>query len=117
MIDMSTNKISPTGGLREKEAAEMGMKANLLPSMDLSSVAASVETGANTGGDDTTDAHVRNWMECVRKQDVKTNAPIEAAYSHSIALIMGTAAYRTGMKATFDEAKQDVIVGGKVFTL
>jgi hypothetical protein len=53
----------------------------------------------------------------VRKQDVKTNAPIEAAYSHSIALIMGTAAYRTGMKATFDEAKQDVIVGGKVFTL
>lgn len=117
MIDMSTNKISPTGGLSEKEAAEMGMKANLLPSMDLSNVAASIETSANTGGDDTTDAHVRNWMQCVRKQDVKTNAPIEAAYSHSIALIMGTAAYRTGQKATFDEAKQDVIVGGKVFTL
>ncbi len=31
MIDMSTNKITPTGGLREKEAAAMGMKANLLP--------------------------------------------------------------------------------------
>ncbi|WP_343701989.1 Gfo/Idh/MocA family oxidoreductase [Chitinophaga sp.] len=117
MIDMSTNKISPTGGLREKEAKEMGMKANLLPSMDLSATAAAVETSANTGGDDTTLAHVRNWMECVRKQDVNTNAPIEAAYSHSIALIMGTAAYRTGMKATFDEAKQDVMVGGKVFTL
>lgn len=117
MIDMSTNKITPTGGLKEKEAAEMGMKANLLPSMDLSQTAAAIETSANTGGDDTTDAHVRNWMECVRKQDVKTNAPIEAAYSHSIALIMGTAAYRTGMKATFDEAKQDVMVGGKVFTL
>ncbi len=117
MIDMSTNKISPTGGLREREAKEMGMKANLLPEMDLSAAAASVETGANTGGDDTTLAHVHNWMQCVRKQDIKTNAPIEAAYSHSIALIMGTAAYRTGLKATFDEAKQDVIVGGKVFTL
>ncbi|MGN7721608.1 Gfo/Idh/MocA family protein [Chitinophaga sp. 22620] len=117
MIDMSTNKISPTGGLREREAKEMGMKANLLPEMDLSQTAATVEAGANTGGDATTYAHVRNWMECVRKQDVKTNAPIEAAYSHSIALIMGTAAYRTGLKATFDESKQDVIVGGKVFTL
>ncbi|RPD41355.1 Gfo/Idh/MocA family protein [Chitinophaga barathri] len=117
MIDMSTNKISPTGGLREREAKEMGMKANLLPDMDISISAAAVEAGANTGGDDTTNAHVRNWMECVRKQDVKTNAPIEAAYSHSIALIMGTAAYRTGLKATFDETKQDVIVGGKVFTL
>ena len=116
MIDMSTNKISPTGGLKEREAAEMGMKANLLPEMTLAQAGA-VETSANTGGDDTTVAHVRNWMECVRKQDVNTNAPIEAAYSHSIALIMGTAAYRTGMKATFDEAKQDVMVGGKVFTL
>ncbi len=67
----------------------MGMKANLLPEMDLSqTAAATVEAGANTGGDATTYAHVRNWMECVRKQDVKTNAPIEAAYSHSIALIM-----------------------------
>lgn len=117
MIDMSTNKISPTGGLKESEAKAMGMKPNLLPNMDLSTEAAKVETSANTGGDETTDAHVHNWMECVRNQNVKTNAPIEAAYSHSIALIMGTAAYRTGMKATFDEEKQDVIVGGKVFTL
>lgn len=117
MIDMSTNKISPTGGLKEREAADMGMKANLLPNMDLSETAATVESGANTGGDDTTQAHVSNWMQCVRDQNLNTNAPIEAAYSHSIALIMGTAAYRTGMKATFDEAKQDVMVGGKVFTL
>lgn len=117
MIDMSTNKISSNGGLREKEASAMGMKANLLQDMDLSKAAGAVESGANTGGDDTTNAHVRNWMDCVRKQDLNTNAPIEAAYSHSIALIMGTAAYRTGQKATFDEAKQDVMVGGKVFTL
>ncbi|GEP89848.1 Predicted dehydrogenase [Chitinophaga terrae (ex Kim and Jung 2007)] len=114
-IDMSTNKISPTGGLTEKEAQEMGMHANLLPSMTLSSEGAAV-TSANTGVDSLTNAHVHNWMSCVRERK-QPNAPIEAAYSHSIALIMGNAAYRTGMKATFDETTQEVMVGGKVFTM
>jgi len=43
------------------------------------------------------------------------NAPVEAGYSHAIACIMTTAASHTGMKATFDEATQEVMVGGKVF--
>ncbi|ASZ14269.1 Gfo/Idh/MocA family oxidoreductase [Chitinophaga pendula] len=115
-IDMANNKITPTGGLTEREAQEMGLHANQLPEMTLVSKAASVAAGANTGGDPTTDAHVQNWMESVRARK-QPNAPIEAAYSHSIALIMGTAAYRTGEKATFDEATQEVMVGGKVFTL
>jgi predicted dehydrogenase len=115
-IDMADNKISPTGGLKEREAKEMGMHANLLPEQSLTTAGSKVETSANTGGDPLTNSHVRNWMECVRSRK-PTNAPIEAAYSHSIALIMGTAAYRTGMKATFDEATQNVMVGGKVFTL
>ncbi|UYQ94001.1 Gfo/Idh/MocA family oxidoreductase [Chitinophaga horti] len=114
MIDMSTNKISPTGGMTENEGKAMGLHANLLPAMSLDGEAAA--TSANTGGDPLTYSHMRNWMQCVRDRK-ETNAPIEAAYSHSIALIMGNAAYRTGMKATFDEAKQDVMVGGKVFTL
>src|SRR5690606_38300513 len=109
-IDMSTNKMSPTGGLTEKEAQEMGMHANLLPSMTLSSEGAAV-TSANTGVDSLTNAHVHNWMSCVRERE-QPNAPIEAAYSHSIALTMGNAAYRTGMKATFDETTQEVMVGG-----
>ncbi|WP_295117955.1 Gfo/Idh/MocA family oxidoreductase [uncultured Chitinophaga sp.] len=116
MIDMSTNKITPTGGMTENEGKAMGLKANLLPTMTLADAGGGVATSANTGGDPTTFAHMRNWMECVRSRK-ETNAPIEAAYSHSIALIMGNAAYRTGMKATFDEAKQDVMVGGKVFTM
>ncbi|MFC1451302.1 hypothetical protein ABXK36_36595, partial [Bacillus cereus] len=104
-----------TGGLTEKEAKEMGLHANLLPSLTLSNAEA-VNTSANTGGDSLTNAHVRNWMSCVRDRK-QPNAPIEAAYSHSIALIMGNAAYRSGMKATFDEQTQEVMVGGKVFTL
>jgi hypothetical protein len=53
-------------------------------------------------------------MECVRSRKTP-NAPVEAGYSHSIANIMTTAASRTGMKATFDEKTQEVMVGGKPF--
>ena len=44
------------------------------------------------------------------------NAPVEAGYSHAVALIMSNAALRTGMRATFDPEKRRVMVGGKVFT-
>jgi len=113
-LNLITNKISPNGGLRENMAKAMGMKANLLPEMDLSSLAAPVAAGANTGGDVLTSLHVRNWMECIRSRK-PTNAPVEAGYYHSIANIMTNAAARTGFKATFDEATQEVMVDGKVF--
>ena len=74
-----------------------------------------VITSANTGGDDLTSAHMRNWMECVRARR-DPNAPIEAGYSHAIALIMSNAALRTGMKATFDPATRQVLAGGKPWT-
>ena len=73
-----------------------------------------VVTSANTGADPLTNAHMRNWMECVRARK-NPNAPIEAGYSHAIALIMANAAARTGCRATFDPAKREVIAGGKVF--
>jgi predicted dehydrogenase len=114
-IDMDTNKISHTGGLTERAAQEMGMHANLLPDMTLPTGNKTV-TSANTGADPLTNGHVRNWMECVRSRK-ETNAPIEAAYSHSIALIMGNAAFRTGEKATFDESKQEVMAGGRPFIM
>ncbi|HRS42121.1 MAG TPA: gfo/Idh/MocA family oxidoreductase, partial [Dysgonamonadaceae bacterium] len=60
-------------------------------------------------------AHMKNWMDCVHNNNVKTNAPLEAGYSHSIADIMVTAALRTGQRATFDEKTAQVIAGGKVF--
>ncbi len=114
-LNLITNTVSPKGGLTARYAAEMGMKPNLLPELNLTDMAIKVEAGANTGGDVLTTAHVHNWMECVRSRK-QPNAPVEAGYAHSIANIMTTAASRTGEKATFDENTQEVMVGGKVFT-
>ena len=112
-LNLNTNMVSPKGGLTKRFASSMGMEANLLPEMTLKA-AEKVIASANTGGDKLTSSHVRNWMECVRSRK-ETNAPVEAGYSHSIANIMTTAAAHTGMKATFDERTQEVMVGGKAF--
>jgi len=113
-LNLNTNMVSPKGGLEAKAAAAMNMKANLLPELKLSDMAEKVVASANTGGDKLTSEHMRNWMECVRSRN-EPNAPVEAGYYHSIANIMTNAAARTGQKATFDEARQEVMVGGKVF--
>ena len=112
-LNLNTNKVSPKGGLRENHAKAMNMKANLLEEMSLKETE-KVVASANTGGDRLTSNHVRNWMECVRSRK-EPNAPVEAGYSHSIANIMTIAAAHSGQKATFDEKKQEVMVGGKVF--
>jgi predicted dehydrogenase len=112
-LNLNTNKVSPKGGLTRKFADDMNMQANLLPELSLSS-AEKVMASANTGGDSLTSSHIRNWMECVRNRK-QPNAPVEAGYSHSIANIMTTAASHTGLKATFDENTQEVMVGGEVF--
>ncbi len=111
-LNLDTNTISPNGGLQEKEAAAMQLKPNLLSTMSIEG--AKAEASANTGGDPQTNAHVRNWMDCVRSRK-QPNAPVEAGYNHSIACIMTNAAYRTGEKVTFDEKKQEVMAGGRVF--
>jgi acetyl-CoA acetyltransferase len=113
-MNLNTNKVSPVGGLSERFAKAMNMSANLLPEADLNVVDEKVIASANTGNDPLTSGHMRNWMECVRSRN-EPNAPVEAGYSHSIATIMTNAAVQTGMKATFDEAKQEVMAGGKVF--
>jgi predicted dehydrogenase len=115
-LNLNTNKVSPIGGLRLNHATAMNMQANLLPEMDIVQQAQTeqVVASANTGGDPLTSAHMRNWMECVRSRK-EPNAPVEAGYMHSIATIMTNAAVRTGEKVTFDEKKQEVMAGGKVF--
>ena len=114
MLNLDTNRISPEGGLREKEAGEMGMKSNLLGERSLVEetrrAQTSVETGANTGADRLTSAHMRNWMECVRSRRTP-NADIRAGYNHSVALCMTIAALHTGKRVTFNDAKQEVVVG------
>ena len=114
MIDMDKHTVTPTGGLRAREAASMGLKENLLPSFSLVEKAETVSTDADTGRDPMTTANMRNWMECVRSRKTP-NAPIEAGYNHSIALCMNIAAIHTGQKVTFDDKTQQVMVGGKVY--
>jgi hypothetical protein len=100
--------------MTRQAAGAMGMSENLLPERSLVDGATEVVASANTGSDPLTSAHVRNWMECVRSRKTP-NAPVEAGYNHSIAGIMTNAAVRTGQKATFDEKRQEVVAGGKVF--
>ncbi|WP_343539977.1 Gfo/Idh/MocA family oxidoreductase [Sphingobacterium thalpophilum] len=111
-LNLDTNKITPLGGLTEKYASMMGLKPNLLPETSLNDIR--VATSADTGGDPVTMAHIRNWMECVRSRR-EPNAPVEAGYNHSIAVIMANAAYRTGQKVIFHRERQEVIAGDKVF--
>ncbi len=114
-LNLDTNKITPEGGLTERYAKEMNMQANLLPQMSLNELTEKVSTEAKTGSDPLTQAHIRNWMECVRNRK-QPNATIEDGYHHAIAVIMTNAAYRTGEKVVFDEKTQEVMAGGKAFT-
>jgi len=91
----------------------MDMKADLLSRLSLTQATAAASTAADTGANDMTVANVRNWLECIRSRKT-TNASIDAGYSHSIALCMNVAARQTGQRITFDEAKQQVVIGGKV---
>ncbi len=113
-LNLITNSVSPKGGLTEKMAAAMGMKANLLPEVSLMDNAPKVVSSANTGADRLTSNHMRNFMECIRSRQ-QTNAPVEAGYHHSIATIMTNAAVHTGSKVTFDEKTQQVMANGKPF--
>ena len=113
-LNLNTNMVTPTGGLRENHALAMGMQPNLLPVLSLADTTVKTVATANTGGDITTSNHMRNWMECVRSRK-EANAPVEAGYSHAVACIMTNAAARTGTKVTFDEKKQEVMAGGKPF--
>ena len=113
-LNLITNKVSSNGGLNEMHATAMGMKPNLLPTINLVEEDVKVIASANTGSDPLTNAHMHNWLDCIRTRK-QTNAPVEAGYNHSIATIMTNAAARTGEKVFFDEATQQVMAGGKIF--
>jgi predicted dehydrogenase len=113
-LNLNTNMVTPTGGLRENFAMAMNLKPNLLPEISLADSTVKTISAANTGGDVTTSNHMRNWMECVRSRK-ETNAPVEAGYSHAIACMMTNAAARTGSKVVFDAKTQEIIAAGKPF--
>jgi predicted dehydrogenase len=115
-LNLDTGKVSSNGGLAKAEAAAMKMPPNLLESFKLEGPSGGAVTAANTGSDPMTNAHMRNWLECLRSRK-DPHAPVEAGYQHSIATIMANAAARTGERVTFDEKTQEVMAGGKVFHL
>ena len=108
MLNLDTNKITPEGGLTQRMAQAMEMKENKLPEMTISE-AGGVETAADTGTDDASFAHVRNWMECVRERKAP-NADIHSGYNHSVALCMTIAAMHTGKRVTFNDKEQEVVI-------
>lgn len=112
-LNLDTNMVSSNGYLTERHAKAMGLKENKLDDFKLEGI--KVETEANTGGDPLTSLHMLNWMQCVRDRNINTNGPVQAAYDHSTACIMVTAAMRTKQYVEFDEKRQEVIAGGKVF--
>jgi len=108
-LNLETNRVTPDGGLTREEAEVMGMAENRLPEISLAEAGGAV-TAADTGVDDGTLAHMRDWMDCVRSRKTP-RAPIRAGYDHSAALSMTIAAMHTGKRVTFDDARQEVIVG------
>ncbi len=109
MINLATNQITPTGGLRERDAAEMGMHANLLEPMKLPDARVETGAGAFMGGDPATTAHIRNFMECVRSRKTP-NADGEVGFNCNVALCMTIAATHSGRKAMFDDVKNEVLL-------
>jgi predicted dehydrogenase len=110
-LNLDKNVVLPEGGLEAEYAKEMGMKPNLLAKRSLVEASRGIETAGNAGGDEATSANVRNWMECMRSRNTP-NANSTAGYNHSVALSMTIAAMQTGERVGFDDAKQDVGVGG-----
>ncbi len=114
MLNLDTNKITPEGGLRKREADEMQMQPNLLTEMSIADPEAqAASTSANTGVDGLTSAHMRNWMECVRSRKTP-NASVDAGYNHSVAICMTHAAMQSGQRVTFDDTTQKVVVGSNL---
>lgn len=108
MINLDTNEITPTGGLGEKEAKEMGMEPRLLPKRALTEKKPKPDATTNKGPDAMTTAHMRNWMECIRSGKTP-NADVTAGYKHSVAVCMVMAALKSGRRVTFDADKQEVV--------
>ncbi|MBN2326188.1 MAG: Gfo/Idh/MocA family oxidoreductase [Candidatus Omnitrophica bacterium] len=59
--------------------------------------------GAENAGDwaDAT-AHMRNWLECIRADNPKTNADVHAGYAHSVAAILAYQSIKTGRRLAYD---------------
>jgi predicted dehydrogenase len=110
VFNASAGKVSPEGGLTERYA-KAGHKPTTLTEKTLPNERGGGELAdPNTKADATVVAHMRNWIECIRSRKSPV-ADAQAGYNHSIALCMTIAAMHSGKRATFDDAKQEVVIG------
>jgi len=56
------------------------------------------------------DNHMLNWLKCLRSRQ-QPNAPIEAGYSHSVAVILSDEAMVRGRRMAFDPVKRAIREG------
>ncbi len=54
------------------------------------------------------DAHMLNWLKCLRSRQ-QPNAPIEAGFSHSVAVIMSDEALVRGRRMAYDPARRAIV--------
>ena len=61
-------------------------------------------------GEDMTE-HWKQFLDCCRAKDPKTNSPADLAYHVQTALIMGSWSLKQGKVAKFDAGKQQIVMG------
>ena len=103
-MNLETNKITGEGGLTDRHSLDG--KDHKLEEMDIPG-GESLATGIGQV-DDMTVNHMRNFMECIRSRK-QPNADIHAGFQHAVANCMTAAALHTGKRATFDNARQEVV--------
>ena len=53
-------------------------------------------------------SHMTNWFECLRSRK-QPNAPVQAGYAHSVAVIMAARSYREGKKLYWDPRTESIV--------
>jgi predicted dehydrogenase len=55
--------------------------------------------------------HIRNWLECIHKNQRQTNCTAEHGYQHAIACILADRALHSGRRQVFDEKARTIREG------
>jgi predicted dehydrogenase len=60
------------------------------------------EGAKNAGNWADATAHIKNWLECIRANNPKTNADVQAGYAHSVAAILAYISIKTGRRLAYN---------------
>jgi len=107
-FEADTGNVSPEGGLTERYAKGKHKPTTLVEKSILSGKNQGTEKDSRGEGDETLEAHLLNWMECIRSRKAPA-AGIRAGYDHSVALCMTIEALHSGKRVAFDESRQSLV--------